>query len=573
MSRESFYQTDTERKLCGFVIRVSTDRQAKNPEGSLKNQLQILRSHIDYKNTAGSEKWFEVEKYVLKAVSGKDSLRSKEFERLFNDIRLGKINTVICTALDRISRSVKDFLNFFEFLNRHDVEFVCLKQNYDTTTAQGRLFVTMMMALAEFEREQTSERNKETALARAERGLWNGSQIFGYDLDPNNKGHLIPNKKERTIVNFAFDFYLKCGSVYQTAKELNRRGYRTKEYVSRREKHHPPREFNCSGVQRMLRNLAYTGKREINKKYKGGENVPEGRQYRVVEASWPPIINEEKFHRAQKLLDINDRSNGNRAKPVKHNYLFNGGLIWCDKCGGQMEGGSALGRKGKRYYYYACKNKDCRFRIPANEIESVVLERLKVLSQRKDILDGIVANTNQKLRKELPALTKQKDILQAELTEINAFADQMLGQWANLATEENSAFLKNKLSELGRRRKEIESGLEDLELAIEEIERESVSKELVMFALGRMTDVFKSLNPYQQKELIKLTLNKAVISEDRIKLALYGRKPEIPDMPVDVAALQNQMRTAPPDWVPERDSNRLNCRRLSVSILGSKWRV
>ena len=67
---------------------------------------------------------------------------------------------VLCTALDRISRSVKDFLHFFEVLNEYRVEFVCLKQNYDTTTPQGRLFVTIMMALAEFEREQTSERTQ-----------------------------------------------------------------------------------------------------------------------------------------------------------------------------------------------------------------------------------------------------------------------------------------------------------------------------------------------------------------------------------------------------------------------------
>ena len=68
-------------------------------------------------------------------------------------VKIGKVNTIICTALDRISRSVRDFLNFFEIINQYDVEFVCLKQNYDTTSPQGKLFITIMMALAEFERE------------------------------------------------------------------------------------------------------------------------------------------------------------------------------------------------------------------------------------------------------------------------------------------------------------------------------------------------------------------------------------------------------------------------------------
>ncbi|MCJ7510637.1 MAG: recombinase family protein [Dehalococcoidia bacterium] len=108
------------------------------------------------------------------------------------------------------------------------MEFVCLKQNYDTTTPQGRLFVTMMMALAEFEREQTSERNREATAARAERGLWNGGRLIGYDLDPSRKGNLIPNPEEVALVNLAFDTYLACGSIAGTATALNRRGRRTK---------------------------------------------------------------------------------------------------------------------------------------------------------------------------------------------------------------------------------------------------------------------------------------------------------------------------------------------------------
>lgn len=121
-------------RRAGLVVRVSTDRQAMTEEGSLKNQLQRLRQHIEYKTTACGEEWREAEVYELRAVSGKDSLRSPEFQRLFVDIRSGRVNTILYTALDRISRSVKDFLHFFEVLNEHGVEFVCLKQNYDTTT-------------------------------------------------------------------------------------------------------------------------------------------------------------------------------------------------------------------------------------------------------------------------------------------------------------------------------------------------------------------------------------------------------------------------------------------------------
>ena len=118
-----------EVRQVALVVRVSTDQQAMKDEGSLKNQLQRLRAHVEYKTVACGELWQERAVYELRAISGKDSMRSQEFQQLFRDIRVGQVNTVLCTALDRICRSVKDFLWFFELLNEHGVEFVCLKQN------------------------------------------------------------------------------------------------------------------------------------------------------------------------------------------------------------------------------------------------------------------------------------------------------------------------------------------------------------------------------------------------------------------------------------------------------------
>ncbi|MFC1715630.1 recombinase family protein [Candidatus Poribacteria bacterium] len=540
-------------KKCGFVIRVSTDRQARNKEGSLTNQLQRLCAHVDYRNLAGEEEWREVERYVLKAVSGKDSLRSKEFARLFEDIKAGRINTVICTALDRISRSVRDFLSFFEILNEYNVEFVCLKQNYDTTSAQGKLFITIMMALAEFEREQTSERNKAATLARAERGLWNGGQIIGYDLDPDKKGHLVLNEEESILVNFAYDTYLECGSIFETAKVLNGHGYRTKEYTSRRDKFHPAKKFSYTSVLWMLTNYAYIGKKEVNKKKKSldQEKCPENERYSIVDAVWDPIVDEEKFHGVQNLLRKNLASKHNGTKPAIHTYILNGGLLWCAKCGGEMEGRSGTGAKGTRYYYYVCKNKSCKFRVPADEIERVVLERIKGLSMQEDIMADIIKSTNEKLQKELPRLEERKALLQKELMEIRDFADGIIDKWASMAGEDSTIFLKDKLDQLGKRRREIESGLEALEEMTAEMERESVSQELVMLALNKFTDVFQQIQPYRQKELLRLVLHKAILAPDSMKIALYGRSPDIGLFSTSESDRFAQTST----WLPRQDSN------------------
>jgi site-specific DNA recombinase len=120
-AKRTLNERETVRRV-GLVVRVSTTRQADNDEGSLKNQLQRLRGHLEYKTVTCGEDWQEVALYELRAVSGKNSLRTIEMERLRRDIEDGNINTVLCTALDRVSRSVVDFLSFFEFMADHDVE-------------------------------------------------------------------------------------------------------------------------------------------------------------------------------------------------------------------------------------------------------------------------------------------------------------------------------------------------------------------------------------------------------------------------------------------------------------------
>lgn len=530
-------------KRVALVLRVSTDRQARNEEGSLKNQLQRLRQHMEYKSVACGEDWLEAGVYELKGVSGKNSMRSREFERLFADIRAGRVNTILCTALDRICRSVKDFLWFFEFLNEHGAEFVCLKQNYDTTSAQGRLFVTMMMALAEFEREQTSERNREAAAARTERGLWNGGRILGYDADPNKKGSLIPNPEEAAIVNFAFDKYLECGSVKETAKAMNRRGYRTKSYTSRREKYHPGEEFYISLVQYLLKNPTYIGKKEI------AENGNNGKGPRLVQAVWPAIVSKEKFEAAQRLMAQNGKTNRNAAKPVQHAYVLSRGILHCGRCGTSMEGRCGTGRLGKKYFYYACPNKECNLRVSAEEIEGAVLDRIRHLATDGDLLERLTQEANNRLLRKKPGLKKQRQGLLKRLAQVKSQADKLLERWSGMEQESDSGFIKEKLSDLTRRRAELEAGLTEIEEALRQVHDQAVKVDTVRQTLARMDEVYAQLRPFEKRELMGLILKRAEVNERQIILEIHA----LGEAHVGTweSACSGEKRYTGPNWLPE----------------------
>jgi len=176
---------------------------------------------------------------------------------------------------------------------------------------------------------------------------------------------LIPNPEEAAIVNFAFDKYLECGSITETAGALNSRGYRTKSYSSRRDVYHRGELFYISIVQYLLRNPAYIGKKEINRKNINKKNIA-GKEYRFVDAVWPAIVSAEKFEAVQRLMKENGQTNRNAAEPVRHAYMLSRGILHCGRCGTAMDGRSGTGRLGTKYFYYVCPNKECGLRVSAD---------------------------------------------------------------------------------------------------------------------------------------------------------------------------------------------------------------
>ena len=534
--------TESRTRRVGLVTRVSTDLQAANPEGSLTTQLQRLRQHIDYKRSVAGEDWIEAAVYELRGISGKDSARSSQFEAIYSDVRSGSVNTILCTSLERVCRSVKDFLAFFEFLNDHGAEFVCLKQNYDTTSPQGKLFVTIMMALAEFEREQTSERTRDATLARAERGLWNGGRLLGYDLDQDRKGYLIPNEAEAALVNFAFDTYLRTGSFAMTRETLNERGYRTKSYTSRRQKHHPGKPFCISSVQYMLKNSAYVGKKEINKK----DNDSDGR---LVAAVWPAIVDASKFQSVERLIVVNSRTNHNNSRRIRHVYVLSRGLMHCGRCRSAMEGRSGTGRLGVRYYYYVCKGPECGLRVIADEVEGAVIERIGELASAPDVLSRLVDETNRRMTRQKPALVKQRRSHEKSLEEVKDQADALLTQWSAKGLDSGRDFVMDKLAELGRRRGELEHALRETDSALERLDSESVSADTIRATMTRFSEVYDALTPFERKELVRLVLDRVEVGDRQITLDIY------PLAAPALAAANGHSRSEEPNWLPGQDSN------------------
>jgi site-specific DNA recombinase len=509
-------------KRCGLYIRVSTDRQAKVEEGSLKNQDHLLTQHVELKSKLGQEQWVIVERYVDEGRSAKDTKNRPAYLRMIEDAKQGRINTVLCVALSRISRSTRDLLDMIEFFKQHDVDFICLKEDFDTTTAQGKCFVTIMGALNEFEREQTAERTRAAFLARAERGLWNGGHLFGYDLDTERKGYLRVNEQEAAVVNFAFETYLKTGSVLRTRDALNVKGCRTKTYTSRRGKLRHAAPFSHGGVYQLLTNYAYVGKKEINKKLakRSQEQLPAELRYRIVDAVWPAVVPEQRFYEAQRLLQQNFEAHNNYASPTKHFYLLNGGWLYCHRCGSQMEGRNGHGHKGqKTYYYYFCKNRACRFKLPQAEIEWACAALVQAVAEKDDMVPKIAAKFNNRLKAYLPRLSVDRKRIEGELREVNAEAQAILTRAEGV--EGGRVFVQERLKELADRRRHLEGELERLRVETAELDTYAVDEARVRQMLEGCQAMFgEDMQPYKRRELLRAALQRIEFSDSLCRAGL-----------------------------------------------------
>ena len=528
-------------KRCGLYIRVSTDRQAKVEEGSLKNQDQLLTHHVEFKNKMNGEQWVIVERYIDEGKSAKDTKGRPAYLRMVEDVRHGKIDTVLCTALSRISRSTRDLLDMIEFFKQHGVDFICLKEDFYTTTAQGKCFITIMGALNEFEREQVGERTRTSILARASRGLWNGGQVLGYDLDPQRKGGLIVNSEEAKVVNFLYDTYLELGSVYETAARANQLGYRTKAYTGRKGIVHPAKPLAYTSVLWLLPSCTYIGKKEISKCRKGAdpEKLPEELRYKLVDAVWPPIVDAEKFHRVQELLRLNHQHGRNGVKDTRHFYLLNGGRLKCLNCGSPMEGRSARGRRNIQYFYYACRNKGCRFKMTERAVEDSAQDVVLRALEQRGFLNRVVEKTNALLQQQLPKLQAQQREMQAQLASVNAQAHKLLERCTMLGDGE--LFAREELERLARQRRQIEDALQVLGMMVAETEARAFNREAIQSLLGSFEEVFqKDVKPYQRKVLLKWALERIELSPKQLKVGLKVRsaahaiRPPVGDHPADL---------------------------------------
>jgi site-specific DNA recombinase len=281
----------------GIYIRVSTEEQAK--EGySIPAQKERLIAHCT------SLGWTDYKFYIDEGVSAKDTNRPK-LQDLLDDVKKGKISTVLVYRLDRFTRKVKDLYTLLETLSQYNCAFKSATEPYDTSSAMGKMFMGLVALIAEWETANLSERIKMALEEKVSSGERVGNIPYGFDLNDSEK--LVQNEKEAPVILEMID-KLKSGmSVHALAN------YLTKVNDDRT-------TWHATAIYRILQNPALYGATRWNDK--------------IYEDTHPEaaIVSKVEFGKLQLLLQ--DRGQ-HRMREVKTNYLFQGVLV-CPQCGNHL---------------------------------------------------------------------------------------------------------------------------------------------------------------------------------------------------------------------------------------------
>ena len=488
---------------CAIYTRVSTDEQARSDYSSLDRQRELCASYVDLHR---EDHWKVTEVYEDGGYSGKDMNRPA-LQRLLRDFTNGKVDAVVTYKIDRVSRSLKDFYDFWELLQEHKVTFASATQQFDTSTSAGMLMLNILLSFAQYERELTRERTLSKMAGRAERGLWNGGMVpIGFDYCAEAKA-LTANEREAEIVQFAFERFIETKSPSLVANEANSRGYRTKkrQVVARdgATKEIGGNRFDEDTVKAIIRNPLYKGVIRYDGKLFPGTHSP--------------IVAPETWDRANQYVGQAREDDGTRNRD-EHVHLLKG-IAKCGVCGTTMTPYPAgkKGKDGQPYLYYACTSvtqdgsaSPCPVRsLPAREFETLIKSVLIDLGAHSAMLESCVQAANREAVIPIKELEEQQRRHREEVARLTTGIRRIIE--IIKSQDDLGPDLRAELKKLSEEKEQLGTLIEKLQMDIDHRRRRVLDAGLIRRNLVEFERLVNLMPAADQKELMQLLLNKVEV--------------------------------------------------------------
>ncbi|MDO4174781.1 MAG: recombinase family protein [Eubacteriales bacterium] len=433
---------------------------------SIETQIELCKREV-----AGNS--YKI--YQDKGYSG-SNINRPDFQAMIRDIKNGLIHRVIVYRLDRMSRSLLDFANLIDLLDRYHTSFVSTQEKFDTGTPMGRAMLSIAMVFAQLERETIQIRIKDNYYARGEKGMYlGGPPPYGFQKAETRKDgkrfkYLEPIDTEAEVIRQMYEMYGNAlYTLGEVARVCNHNGYLT----------HSRKEWSSSKVGVLLKNPIYvrsdiriyqyykekgcqiTSEPDLfvgtNGCYLYGKRKGNERKYSTFSEHVLSLAPSEGFVDAELFLKCQHRLEGNiqvdNSSWGQLTWLT--GLVKCAHCGYAAVPKSS---NGGRYYYLYCSGRAMHCCDVATnlgkpkEVETAVEQRMFTIVRK---YESIPVEQHKKISMEANRLKAQ---IQNCRNQMDKLIDMALDSDDVVGT-----YLKERIEELDKCKTKLEARLAEAE--------------------------------------------------------------------------------------------------------------
>lgn len=489
--------------------RVSTFDQAFNKDGQKREdaspeaQRSRCLDHARFLSSRGKGEYQILEHISDDGFSGKNTNRPG-YQKIWDLVSSNMIDFIVAAELSRISRSVIDFLELVSHCEAHKVDLIIIGLDLDTSSPIGRVMVIILVALAQFEREMTSVRVKENALNRLLKdGKINGaSEILGLSRDPKRAGHFLVNEEELSKVEQILKLFLKFSSKHKVHLEAKKLGITGKK----------GRELTAHMVDTIIDNAKwrYRGLWHANKDNEGRDQdeLPENKRFQLVELPHGPLIEEKLLDKVEEKLH---ETYAKRKRSAKDGSIYLLSHILQYEDGSTYYGGPG---KDRQYYYYYCKGPGPN--LPRDEIEKIVIDRIKAYFKGNDIFNNLVKETVKKRISELPKTDHEIERINKELKDLDDESQDLCNELREKAQRTKLGFmswLEEQVEKINEQKAKRKQDLAILLHARADLMQKSGLENLENTAL-EFIEKFDVLTGVEKRSFIERMIAKVVIKKD-----------------------------------------------------------
>jgi len=452
---------------------------------SIENQIELCRQFIaSHISPEAAEKALV---YEDEGFSG-GTLERPQFKRMMADSHKQQFAAIVVYRLDRISRNIGDFAKLIEELSDRHIDFISIREQFDTSSPMGRAMMYIASVFSQLERETIAERIRDNMRELSKTGRWlGGTAPMGYqsetvasvsvDGKTRKACKLTPIPEDIALVKLIYDKFLETGSLTAVDQFLLEKRYTTKR----------GNRFTRFAIRGILTNPVYmiadaaafdylaAGEAEVfaeREDFDGTSGVmaynrtlqQPGKAHKerpmnewvIAVGKHPGVIPGETWVQVQNMLEVN-RSKSYR-RPRSHTALLSGLLI-CKACGDYMRP-KLTGRTnaaGEQIYTYLCSSKErskgtcCSMKnANGNMLDAMVIEEIKKLPEDASLLAKLLSETGSSFIDNRTVFSTQLASLQEKLAENDAGIRSLVSSLAKAAGTAAEEYILAQIEELHR---------------------------------------------------------------------------------------------------------------------------